>query len=282
MLPSVSSPRLFTEDKMTENKDTGDKSPTDGQEYVKTYGKTANDDYGFYFYPNRNPGKIAEEKPGFLSSLKTAGLWGLWSHDPKNNVNCRMLVRQCVERNKRVQMMMRALKTHGCPVDLDRHIHCEPCKLKISGGFDFFTNQVVVCENNIKKEAPCCNVLSHEMLHAFDKCRAKFDINNVEHLACTEIRAANLFHCSLTSAYVNGEAKPWNIKERHMNCVKRKALTSVLLVRNITPEEADKVIDKVFSRCYNDLEPFGRRLRLWARDEERSLSEGILYGYLEP
>merc|ERR1711860_75707 len=172
-----------------------------------------------------------------------------------------MLVQYCIENNLRVKMMMRALKSHGCPVDPTRHIQCEPCKMKLSGGFDFFNDQVVVCQNNIKKKGACRNVLAHEMLHAFDKCRANMDVDNVEHIACTEIRAANMFHCSLMSAFANGEAKFLNYNKRHMNCVKRKAMTSVMLVRNVTEQEANDVVDKVFNKCYNDLEPFGRRLR---------------------
>lgn len=66
------------------------------------------------------------------------------------------------------------------------------------------------------------------------------------------------------------------------NCVRRKALTSVMFVRNVTAEEADAAIDKVFERCYKDLEPFGRRLKMWGTDDERALKEGILYGYIEP
>ena len=34
-----------------------------------------------------------------------------------------------------------------------------------------------------------------------------------------------------------------------------------MAVRDISREEADKVIDKVFDRCYKDFEPFGRRIR---------------------
>ena len=34
-----------------------------------------------------------------------------------------------------------------------------------------------------------------------------------------------------------------------------------MAVRDVSSQEADKIIDKVFDRCYNDLEPFGRRIR---------------------
>lgn len=42
------------------------------------------------------------------------------------------------------------------------------------------------------------------------------------------------------------------------DCVKSKALYSVLAVRkNISKEEAIAVVEKVFPKCYNDLEPLG-------------------------
>ena len=51
-----------------------------------------------------------------------------------------------------------------------------------------------------------------------------------------------------------------------------------MAVRTITEEEAEKVINKVFKRCYNDLEPFGRRIRT-ASDAKLALAESRLFGY---
>lgn len=58
-------------------------------------------------------------------------------------------------------------------------------------------------------------VLAHEMIHMFDYCRHKMDFKNKEHLACTEIRAANLTHCGFISAMVQGDAHPFKIKAQH-------------------------------------------------------------------
>lgn len=58
-------------------------------------------------------------------------------------------------------------------------------------------------------------VLTHEMIHMFDYCRNELDFRNMEHLACTEIRAANLTHCSFTSAWSQGDASFLKIKEAH-------------------------------------------------------------------
>ncbi|CAG2175496.1 unnamed protein product, partial [Oppiella nova] len=108
----------------------------------------------------------------------------------------------------------------------------------------------------------------------FDYCRAKFDFNNVEHIACSEIRAANLFHCSMMSSLLLGTTRPWNIAKSHANCVKTKAVASIMSVRkDMTATEAWAIVDKVFDKCYNDLEPVGRRLRANSKDMEWAYRE---------
>ena len=64
-------------------------------------------------------------------------------------------------------------------------------------------------------------------------------------------------------------------------CVKRKALMSILVVRNISHDDAVKIVDRVFEKCYNDLEPFGRHLHNRRKDEEFVLKEASLYGYTD-
>lgn len=49
----------------------------------------------------------------------------------------------------------------------------------------------------------------------FDNCRHKLDLANINHLACTEIRAANLAHCSYMSALMEGSVTPGKVKEQH-------------------------------------------------------------------
>lgn len=41
-------------------------------------------------------------------------------------------------------------------------------------------------------------------------------------------------------------------------CVRGRALRSILAVRNISREEAEKIVDEVFDTCFNDHAPFGR------------------------
>ncbi|KAK3780846.1 hypothetical protein RRG08_059489 [Elysia crispata] len=226
---------------------------------------TDDEDYGYYFYPEREAKK---EKSYFERVL---------SRDDATNFKCRLNVQTCLENNPMVKLMVGALSSHGCPVDMKRHISCEPCLAKVSGGFDPKTMQVVLCQNNIQNKDVCCNVLAHELLHAFDFCRAKVDFENLRHLACTEIRAANMNHCSLAAAYAIGEASLFGVKQRHELCVKNKALQSVLLVRNVSKEEAMIAVDEVFDRCYRDTEPYGRRCFKSMPRAKRALDEARNY-----
>jgi hypothetical protein len=48
--------------------------------------------------------------------------------------------------------------------------------------------QVVLCQNRIPDQEWMDRTLTHELIHAFDHCRAKVDWNNCEHHACSEVR----------------------------------------------------------------------------------------------
>lgn len=62
-------------------------------------------------------------------------------------------------------------------------------------------------------------------------------------------------------------------------CVKTKAIQSVLAVRNVSEEEARAAVNRVFNRCYADLEPIGRRIRRNSRDMYKAYMEAPYYGY---
>ncbi|XP_076862560.1 mitochondrial inner membrane protease ATP23 homolog isoform X2 [Brachyhypopomus gauderio] len=100
-------------------------------------------------------------------------------------------------------------------------------------------------------------VVTHELIHAFDHCRAHVDwFNNFKHLACSEIRAANLSgECSFTNEL---SRLNFGLNQQHQECVRRCALRSILAVRKISREKAEKVLDEVFDSCFHDHTPFGR------------------------
>lgn len=61
--------------------------------------------------------------------------------------------------------------------------------------------------------------------------------------------------------------------------MKTKALLSVLAVRKVTRDEAIQAVERVFPKCYADLEPIGRRIRRNSTDMHRAYLEGTMYGY---
>lgn len=227
--------------------------------------------WGYDLYPERRGTKY---KPTWGEVL-----WGAGGHEHIDNVKCERNVYNCVKNSPIVKLMMGALKSSGCPVDIRRHIACEVCDVSVSGGYDPLMNQIVICQNVAKSEGIVQGILMHEMIHMFDYCRNKVDFKNIDHLACTEIRAANLAHCSFMSAWVQGDASPLNFREQHQNCVKTKALASVLAVRNVSRDDAIDAVERVFPKCYADLEPVGRRIRRNSLDMHRAYLEGSLYGY---
>ncbi|XP_076244944.1 mitochondrial inner membrane protease ATP23 homolog [Calliopsis andreniformis] len=196
-----------------------------------------------------------------------------------DTIKCEGKVYECVKNSNLVKLMMAALKSAGCEIDIRRHISCEVCDTIVVGGYDPQLNQIVVCQNSARSKGMIQGLLTHEMIHMFDYCYNKLNFNNIDHLACTEIRAANLCHCSFLGAWTQGLASPFNVKEAHQNCVKDKAIKSILAVRNVSEDQAREAVLRVFEKCYNDLEPIGRRIRRNSHDIDKAYLEAPLYGY---
>ncbi|XP_024940971.1 mitochondrial inner membrane protease ATP23 homolog isoform X2 [Cephus cinctus] len=204
---------------------------------------------------------------------------GIEGREGMKKIRCERNVYYCIKNSPLIKLMVAALKSSGCEFDIRRHISCEMCDVSVTGGYDPDLNQVVICQNTATSKGAVQGVLTHEMIHMFDYCRNDLDFKNIDHLACTEIRAANLAHCSFLSAFMQGDASFINVRETHKNCVKRKAMMSVLAVRNVSEEEALAAVDRVFSKCYKDLEPIGRRIRRNSLDMHKAFLEGPYYGY---
>uniref|UniRef100_A0A452IA78 Mitochondrial inner membrane protease ATP23 n=1 Tax=Gopherus agassizii TaxID=38772 RepID=A0A452IA78_9SAUR len=144
------------------------------------------EDFGYRLFPERR----SEAKPprSFLST-------SLFTFNHK----CQLMLKIALDTSPYAQLLLDAMKQSGCTVYKDRHFACEDCDGCVSGGFDSATSQIVLCQNNIHQQSHMNRVVTHELIHAFDHCRAHVDwFSNVKHLACSEIRAANLSgDCSL-------------------------------------------------------------------------------------
>lgn len=229
-----------------------------------------NSQWGYDLYPERRVRTVTTGLPALLEGKGRENI---------DKIHCERNVYKCIKQSPLIKLMIAALKSSGCTVDIRRHISCEECAPSVSGGFDPILNQVVVCQNVVQKEGLTQAVLTHEFVHMFDYCRNHLDFKNLDHLACTEVRAANLAHCSFLSAWIQGDVSVFDFKERHRDCVRSKALSSVLTARDVTQSEAEGAVDRVFDRCYADLEPIGRRLRRNSDDMYKAYAEGYYYGY---
>lgn len=230
-------------------------------------------EWGYDLYPERR-------RTAYKASSLSVGevLLGKGTENIER-IKCERSVYKCIKKSPLVKLMLGALNRSGCAIDIRRHIACEECAPQVSGGYDPVLNQVVICHNTATKEGIVQGVLTHELIHMFDYCRNNLDFKNIDHLACTEIRAANLAHCSFMSAFMQGDASIFKIKQAHQDCVKTKALSSIMAVRNINKLDAIDAIERVFPKCYSDLEPIGRRLRRNSNDMYKAYEEGVYYGY---
>jgi inner membrane protease ATP23 len=158
---------------------------------------------------------------------------------------------------------MRSLVKSGCPVDAD-YFQCTQCPASENRASAFELDQygysrITLCENRIRDADDVKATMTHELVHAYDHCRANIDFNDCAQLACTEIRATNLSgDCSFSNErkrFGTLTALSSGIYDHHKACVRRRATLCVKSNPRCGAPQA--AVDKVFDRCYNDTEPFG-------------------------
>eukprot|EP00055_Hartaetosiga_balthica_P001247 m.138182 g.138182 ORF g.138182 m.138182 type:complete len:227 (-) comp13531_c0_seq1:40-720(-) len=165
---------------------------------------------------------------------------------------CETWKNNIVKHDPFVKFMLGHLDKAGCPVDTSKFFTCLNCP--ISGAFDQGNNEVILCANTLTSESHTATVMTHELIHAFDHCRGKIDFSNIEHLACTEIRAGSLSgDCFFTRELARGNL---GFAKHHQTCVKRRAILSILAVLDVDKETATAAVEKVWDTCFKDTEPF--------------------------
>ncbi|XP_018417091.1 PREDICTED: mitochondrial inner membrane protease ATP23 homolog [Nanorana parkeri] len=209
----------------------------------ETEEKPTKEDLGYHLFPQRdrrNPRK--ESLASKLYFLK---------------FRCQNRLKLALAENPQIKILLNAMGQAGCTAYMDRHFTCEDCDEKVGGGFDSATSEIVLCQNTITDQKQMNRVVTHELIHAYDHCRAHVDFSsNLQHLACSEIRAASLSgDCSLTNEMLRLK---FGIKGHHKTCVRDRAVKSILATRKVSQEAAEKTVDEVFNSCFNDQEPFGR------------------------
>jgi len=178
----------------------------------------------------------------------------------QDNGRCLRRLELATASNRVVHKLVDALEKLSCKIPPD-FLVCRQCPPGISGGFavhdpaqvGVYKPQIVMCQNGMLEKETFENTLVHELVHAYDQCRAKIDWSNCLHHACTEVRASALSgECNLLHELFRGNT---TIRNGHQECVRRRAEKSVAMNSHCKNMAADSV-DVVFAQCYRDTSPF--------------------------
>jgi mitochondrial inner membrane protease ATP23 len=126
----------------------------------------------------------------------------------------------------------------------------EPVQILISGGF---APGAGIYLNQNTSKMTLGDSLSHELIHAYDECTVKLDWNNINHQACTEIRANALSgECRLTREILRGHT---GFTKHFQDCVKRRAILGVS-ASGWTKRQAQDAVNGVWDNCFYDYAPY--------------------------
>ena len=91
----------------------------------------------------------------------------------------------------------------------------------------------------------------------YDNVRSSnYDFNNCYHLACSEIRAANLAdYCSSEYSLLNAYTNVKLNKKRHVDCVKSTANANLMTYYENCARNSMEYINTAFDKCYLDNSP---------------------------
>eukprot|EP00878_Enallax_costatus_P008069 GHUV01008439.1.p1 GENE.GHUV01008439.1~~GHUV01008439.1.p1 ORF type:complete len:219 (+),score=30.51 GHUV01008439.1:746-1402(+) len=156
-----------------------------------------------------------------------------------------------------VQYLLQSLKQGGCGVGRP-FFHVTRCADDVGGGFSTDYG-VILCHNRLSTYKEVELAVAHELVHAYDFCRAaNLDLTNCHHHACTEIRAANLSgDCTMYQEFVRGNLAE-NVVGQHKRCVRRRALLSVSLNPYCQGGKAEQAVADMMPKCFRDTDPFPR------------------------
>ena len=170
-----------------------------------------------------------------------------------DGVKCRFFVENFAFSWWKVSILSNGLSAMNAPPDLVC-VQC-PTDSPHRAGYSPNFHKIWICGNLFWNPFELRRVLTHELVHAFDFARAKIDLKNKEHIACTEIRAWNLSgECEMWRKFGEyASDDPLGVKwwSRKQQCVKQGAMSSMKGIEN-----AENAIDNVFKKCFTDHWPF--------------------------
>ncbi|GAB4822620.1 hypothetical protein N2152v2_009666 [Parachlorella kessleri] len=166
------------------------------------------------------------------------------------------MVERAMKRNPMVRFMLEKLEEAGCSVGRS-FFQVENCSVEVGGGFRP-PDGIVICHNHLGSQTEIDQALTHELIHAYDHCRAKnMDWSDCRQHACSEIRAASLSgDCHFKMELMRGNL---GVHQQHQKCVRRRAELSVSMNPYCKGAAgAKQAVDAVFAPCFADTAPFDR------------------------
>jgi len=121
---------------------------------------------------------------------------------------------------------------------------------------------IVACTNRLtpNDQEEMDQVLTHELLHAYDVKQLHLNFSDCESMAYSEVRAAREAECSISSSHfgnassttaTGGWASPAAFLKQY--CVKQKAIAAT---HNLFPRQGRNCVRTVFNKAYADPRPF--------------------------
>ncbi|XP_057802620.1 mitochondrial inner membrane protease ATP23-like isoform X1 [Salvia miltiorrhiza] len=158
-------------------------------------------------------------------------------------------------RNPTVRFLKEHLEKSGCSIGTN-FVRAVNCKERIAGRY-VRGSGIDVCSNNLEFNDEVQQVIIHELIRAYDDCRANFDCNDCVHLTCSEIRANQLSgDCHYKRELLRGHVK--SMKGHGQECVKRRTLQAVAGTPLCSKIAVKDAMEAVWDTCYNDTAPFDR------------------------
>lgn len=158
-------------------------------------------------------------------------------------------------RTPMVKFLKENMVKAGCTFG-DKFIRAVQCNQQVSGGYTRGEG-IIVCSNHMNIQDEVTQVVIHELIHAYDDCRAaNLNWANCAHHACSEIRAGHLSgDCHYKRELLRGFLK---IRGHEQECVRRRVMKSLMNNPYCSEAAAKDGMEAVWDVCYNDTKPFDR------------------------
>ncbi|XP_009624062.1 mitochondrial inner membrane protease ATP23 [Nicotiana tabacum] len=167
---------------------------------------------------------------------------------------CQDMIRRSL-RTPMVKFLKEHLEKSGCRIG-DNFIKAIHCDKKVSGGY-VRGQGIIVCSNYMNIQDEVNQVVIHELIHAYDDCRAaNLEWSDCAHHACSEIRAGHLSgDCHYKRELLRGYLK---IRGHEQECVRRRVMKSMAGNPYCSESASRDAMEAVWDVCYNDTKPFDR------------------------